>query len=302
MTKILICGAAGKMGGNVLSLLDGDCEAKAVCGVDRFPKEMEIPVYSTFAQVKEEIDVVVDFSSAENLKERLKFVKERKIGIVLASTGFTERDLKLIDEYAAEVAIFKTANLSLGVNLMQALCRAAAEVLGESFDVADACRHHQRSVRRRKALRRRTKRDRRGARKNGNRNPRRSRRNDRRRTRGDVCGRGRNPHDFPQREKQTGLCGGRRPRGQVSQRKACGKIRNERSPERGKLKKRVSSPYGKRPSFYYLFIYKAAIAPSIRASVLSLPKICIIVHRSGVLASPVTATRSISATSDTLPG
>ena len=38
MTKILICGAAGKMGGNVLSLLDGDCEAKAVCGVDRFPK------------------------------------------------------------------------------------------------------------------------------------------------------------------------------------------------------------------------------------------------------------------------
>ena len=103
---------------------------------------MEIPVYSTFAQVKEEIDVVVDFSSAENLKERLKFVKERKIGIVLASTGFTERDLKLIDEYAAEVAIFKTANLSLGVNLMQALCRAAAEVLGESFDVEIVERHH----------------------------------------------------------------------------------------------------------------------------------------------------------------
>ena len=142
MTKILICGAAGKMGGNVLSLLDGDCEAKAVCGVDRFPKEMEIPVYSTFAQVQEEIDVVVDFSSAENLEERLKFVKERKIGIVLASTGFIERDLKLIDEYAAEVAIFKTANLSLGVNLMQALCRAAAEVLGESFDVEIVERHH----------------------------------------------------------------------------------------------------------------------------------------------------------------
>lgn len=142
MTKILICGAAGKMGGNVLSLLDGDCEAKAVCGVDRFPKEMDIPVYSTFAQVKEEIDVVVDFSSAENLEERLKFVKERKIGIVLASTGFTERDLKLIDEYAAEVAVFKTANLSLGVNLMQALCRAAAEVLGESFDVEIIERHH----------------------------------------------------------------------------------------------------------------------------------------------------------------
>ncbi|MFQ7076869.1 MAG: hypothetical protein ACLRSW_02435 [Christensenellaceae bacterium] len=52
MTKILICGAAGKMGGNVLSTLDGDCEAKAVCGVDRFPKEMEIPVYSTLRRYR----------------------------------------------------------------------------------------------------------------------------------------------------------------------------------------------------------------------------------------------------------
>ena len=48
----------------------------------------------------------------------------------------------MIDEYASATAIFKTANLSLGVNLMQALCKAAAEVLGENFDVEIIERHH----------------------------------------------------------------------------------------------------------------------------------------------------------------
>ena len=50
--------------------------------------------------------------------------------------------MKTVDEYAKSVAIFKTANLSLGVNLMQALCKAAAEVLGDAYDVEIIERHH----------------------------------------------------------------------------------------------------------------------------------------------------------------
>ena len=71
-TRIIICGACGKMGGNVLSLLENDENAVAVAGVDLFPKEIGIPVYKSFADVKEQADVIIDFSSAENLKERLE--------------------------------------------------------------------------------------------------------------------------------------------------------------------------------------------------------------------------------------
>ncbi|MBQ7924269.1 MAG: 4-hydroxy-tetrahydrodipicolinate reductase [Clostridia bacterium] len=141
-TKIILCGACGKMGGNVLSLLQGDNNATAVCGVDLFPKEIGIPVYKSFSDINEQADVIIDFSSAENLQERLEYAKANKLGIVLASTGFSPADLAMIDEYAKNVAIFKTANLSLGVNLMQALVKAAAEVLGESFDVEIIERHH----------------------------------------------------------------------------------------------------------------------------------------------------------------
>ncbi len=140
--RIILCGACGKMGGNVLSLLANDPDAVAVCGVDLFPKEIGIPVYTTFADVKEEADVIIDFSSPVNLAERLEYAKTHKLGIVLAATGFSAEDLKLVDEYAHSVAIFKTANLSLGVNLMQALIKTAAEVLGEAYDVEIIERHH----------------------------------------------------------------------------------------------------------------------------------------------------------------
>lgn len=142
MTKILLCGACGKMGGNVLSLLQDDAEAVAVCGVDLYPKEIGIPVYQSFENVTEDVDVIIDFSSPIGLQERLDFAKKNGAGIVLASTGFTEADLAMIKTYQNDVAIFKTANLSLGINLMQALVKAAAQVLGEAFDVEIIERHH----------------------------------------------------------------------------------------------------------------------------------------------------------------
>ena len=140
--KIILCGACGKMGGNVLSLLENDDEAMAVCGVDLYPREIGIPVYKSFAEIKEQADVIIDFSSPIGLEERLAYAKANGLGIVLASTGFTADDLKLVEEYSKDVAIFKTANLSLGVNLMQALIKTAAEVLGDAYDVEIIERHH----------------------------------------------------------------------------------------------------------------------------------------------------------------
>ena len=69
MIKILICGIGGKMGGNILSLLDGDGEACAVCGVDlHAPENTKIPVYPSFGEVKEIPDVIIDFSSPAALQ------------------------------------------------------------------------------------------------------------------------------------------------------------------------------------------------------------------------------------------
>ncbi len=141
-TKILLCGACGKMGGNVLDLLQADETAVAVCGVDLYPREMGIPIYKSFSEVRENADVIIDFSSPVGLSERLAYAKAHNVGVVLASTGFTADDLALVERYSKEIAIFKTANLSLGINLMQALIKTAAEVLGDGYDMEIIERHH----------------------------------------------------------------------------------------------------------------------------------------------------------------
>ena len=141
MVRIIICGACGKMGGNVLDLLKDDTDAVAVCGVDLYPREIGIPVYTSFADIQEEADVIIDFSSPTGLKERLDYAKEKGLGIVLAATGFSDEDLAMVKEYSQHLPIFKTANLSVGINVMQLLVELAAKRL-EGYDVEILEKHH----------------------------------------------------------------------------------------------------------------------------------------------------------------
>ena len=143
MVNILICGAGGKMGATLLELLSGDFEAKAVCGVDiHAPENVHIPIYKTFVEVKEKVDVIIDFSSPAVLKGELDWAVKNNVPVVLGSTGFSEEQLEYIEECAKKVAIFKTANFSLGVNLLMKLVREAAEVLGDKFDIEIIEKHH----------------------------------------------------------------------------------------------------------------------------------------------------------------
>lgn len=138
--KIILCGACGRMGKVVTELAEQQ-GVEIVCGVDVLPKPAPYPVYTTFADVTEAAEVIIDFSSAVNLAERLEFATKRGIPIVLAATGYTDADNALVREYAARIPLFKTGNLSLGINLLQMLVKKAAKAL-EGFDVEIIEKHH----------------------------------------------------------------------------------------------------------------------------------------------------------------
>lgn len=143
MINILICGIGGKMGGNLRLLLKDDAQARVVCGVDlHAPEGCNVPVYSSFGQVKEKVDVIIDFSSPAVLESELAYAVEKKIPVVLASTGYTEKQLGDVARAAESTAVFRTANFSLGVNLLVGLVKRAAETLGENFDVEIVEKHH----------------------------------------------------------------------------------------------------------------------------------------------------------------
>ena len=90
MIKILISGALGKMGANVISAISTDPEVTAVCGVDR-TEDLSgcIPVYDDFSKVTEQVDVVIDFSSPKALDSILTFISKTGASAVLCSTGYT---------------------------------------------------------------------------------------------------------------------------------------------------------------------------------------------------------------------
>ena len=147
MINVLICGAFGKMGANVYSLLKDDENAKVVAGVDVKAGELDgVSVYDDFEKISERIDVIIDFSSPTVLEREMAFAKKVNCAVVLATTGYTKEQLAFIDECAKLVPVFKTANFSLGVNLIVKLAKKAAEVLGEDFDVEIIEKHHNQKV------------------------------------------------------------------------------------------------------------------------------------------------------------
>ena len=98
MIKVLVCGIGGKMGANITALLNGDNQAQAVCGVDlHAPENCQIPVYSSFGGVKENVDVIIDFSSPKVIREELSWAVKHNVPAVLASTGYSAEDLKFIE-------------------------------------------------------------------------------------------------------------------------------------------------------------------------------------------------------------
>ena len=143
MVNILICGAGGKMGATLLELLKSDTQAKAVCGVDiHRPENVHIPIYKSFAEVNEKVDVIIDFSSPAVLQDELDWAVKNSVPVVLGSTGYDSVQLKYIDECAKKIAVFKTANFSLGINLLMKLVRQSAEILGDKFDIEIIEKHH----------------------------------------------------------------------------------------------------------------------------------------------------------------
>ncbi len=147
MIKVLISGALGRMGKKLYDAFALSDKATAVCGVDL--KEdfscADYPVYASFSDVKTDVDVVVDFSSPLNLNNVLDFCVKNKIPAVLCATGCTAEQIEKIKDTSSKIAIFRSGNMSLGVNVLVDLVKKAAAMLGD-FDVEIIEKHHNQKV------------------------------------------------------------------------------------------------------------------------------------------------------------
>lgn len=147
MIKLAISGCNGHMGRVVEAICATDPDLQIVAGFDILGTgDHEFKVYTTPDKFSGPLDAVIDFSSPAALNALLDFGKARGVPLVLATTGYAPQQLSAIDECAKAVPIFRSGNMSLGVNLLLELVKRAAAVLGADYDVEIVERHHRRKV------------------------------------------------------------------------------------------------------------------------------------------------------------
>ncbi len=146
MVQVIISGCSGHMGHVVEDLCTADPEIQISAGFDVQPEEgAKFPVYASPDQYVGSADVVIDFSHPSALTPLLNFCKQRHAGAVLATTGYSPEQLAEIDQAAAEIPVFRSANFSLGINVLAELIKKAAPIL-EGYDIEIVERHHNRKV------------------------------------------------------------------------------------------------------------------------------------------------------------
>ena len=147
MPKIIISGCNGRMG-RVIARMCAERENMTVAaGFDISTARQDgFPVYSDPMEYMGPADAVVDFSSPAAIENLLKYCVMRSLPIVICTTGYSESQLKLISEAAKKIPVFRSGNMSLGINLMCSLVKKAAAVLGSNFDVEIVEKHHRTKV------------------------------------------------------------------------------------------------------------------------------------------------------------
>lgn len=147
MTNIILSGCCGKMGKVITACVEKRNDCKIVAGVDlNTDSSLGYPVYSSFFDITEQADVIIDFSHPSVLSSLLDFAKIRSLPLVLATTGFSSSQTEEIKKAAENIPLFFTFNMSLGINLLVALSKKAAAVLDGNFDIEIVEKHHNQKL------------------------------------------------------------------------------------------------------------------------------------------------------------
>lgn len=148
MTRIIMSGCSGAMGRTITDIVKEDPEAQIVAGIDVVDNgNTDYPIFSSILDCDVEADAIIDFSTPKILDDLLQYCQDKKLPIVLCTTGYSEEQLAKIEASADKVAILRSANMSLGINTLMKLLQDAAKVLAaEGYDVEIVEKHHNQKL------------------------------------------------------------------------------------------------------------------------------------------------------------
>ncbi len=148
MINMIMHGCNGAMGRTITDMISKQEDIAIVAGIDKnntIPQTY--PVYTSLEECREEADVIVDFASAAAVDHLLDYCSFRKVPVVLCTTGLSPEQIKKVEETSRKTAVLRSANMSLGINLLLKLVKEAASVLAAAdFDIEIVEKHHNQKL------------------------------------------------------------------------------------------------------------------------------------------------------------
>ncbi|MDR3311229.1 MAG: 4-hydroxy-tetrahydrodipicolinate reductase [Oscillospiraceae bacterium] len=145
--KLFLSGAASHMGQAAARVAAADADVEIVAGSTRDAvARLGFPTVAEPLQYAGEYGVLLDFSSPDKLSGILRCAAAKRVPLVLCTTGYSAEQLGAIRAAAESVPVFRSGNMSLGVNLVAKLAGLAARSLGGAFDAEIVERHHRRKA------------------------------------------------------------------------------------------------------------------------------------------------------------
>ena len=148
MVRAIMHGCNGKMGRVITGLIRDDDAIEIVAGIDTYTGTAnDYPVFESIEACDVEADVVIDFSSPKALDGILAYCTEKKVAAIFCTTGYTPEQLEQIKAASEKTAVMKSANMSLGINMLLKLVKDAAKLLAPAgFDMEIVEKHHNLKV------------------------------------------------------------------------------------------------------------------------------------------------------------
>lgn len=147
MLKILLSGVSGAMGTMLQEVIATTPDTTVVAGFDHQEiTNLPFPVFTDLKKMDVSVDVIIDFSHFKAFPAIWGFAREKKIPIVIATTGLSAEHLAAIEAGSKEFPVFKTANMSLGVNLIAKVLKEMAGQIENGFDIEIIEKHHNKKI------------------------------------------------------------------------------------------------------------------------------------------------------------
>lgn len=144
--KILVSGCCGKMGRIVVEEAKNRNDIEIVAGLGTSCSKLgDVSVYDANS-FNVDHDVIIDFSSPSALNSLFEISNRFNSKLVLCTTGYSESQLKQIEEFSKEHTVFLSSNTSLGINTLVNASKSIKKSLGKSFDIEIIEKHHNKKI------------------------------------------------------------------------------------------------------------------------------------------------------------